>query len=215
MIIWLFTYAMWPVNAKKKRKNISIAVLLNTPFKLPEKTPCASVKSFLRYLGVFAKLTLSIGPIFNLHNLKGNGNAANDIYEVLSSSDRPVGSTQRSGACTGRRAAGHVSRPGRSWRTRRRAGPAWPGHSAPEGPSGSGYPDRKSTERLLPETRTLRKVDSLECAMYSNDYLEYLHTTVVLTIQWAPANSCSKLSKPIRRQWIKLLEHLQTKNVCK
>lgn len=73
------------------------------------------------------------------------------------SSDRPVGSTQRSGACTGRRAAGHVSRPGRSWRTRRRAGPVWPGRSAPEGPSGSGYPERKSTEWLLLETRTLRR----------------------------------------------------------
>lgn len=68
------------------------------------------------------------------------------------SSDRPVGSTQRSGACTGHRAAEHVFRPGKSWRTRRRAGPARLEHSSPEGPSGSGYPKRKITERLLPET---------------------------------------------------------------
>lgn len=58
------------------------------------------------------------------------------------SSDRPVGSKQRSGACTGHRAAEHVFRPGRSWRTRRRAGQARLERSAPEGPSGSGYPRR-------------------------------------------------------------------------
>ncbi len=79
MIIWLFTYAMWSVNAEKNRFHCSFANY--SFFELPEKPPHASVKTFLRYMGVFAKLTFPLGVFsirnFNLRNLKGNGNAPN------------------------------------------------------------------------------------------------------------------------------------------
>ncbi len=67
MIIWLFTYTMWPVNVKKKRFHCSFANY--SFFELPEKPPHASVKTFLRYRGVFAKFTCFYKAYFQFASL--------------------------------------------------------------------------------------------------------------------------------------------------
>ncbi len=71
MIMWLFTYVMWPVNTKKT---------FPFHFRMPEKPPHASVKTFLRLYGSFCEIyTFQLGVFsirnFYLRNLKGNGNA--------------------------------------------------------------------------------------------------------------------------------------------
>ncbi len=65
MIIWLFTYAMWPVNAKKTFPLQFCEIFIF--FELPEKPTHASVKTFLRYIWEFLRnWRVSIRHIFNL-----------------------------------------------------------------------------------------------------------------------------------------------------
>ncbi len=66
---------MGPVNAEKTFPLQFCKLFL---FTLPEKPPHASVKTFLRYMAIFAKIgafPLGVFSIrdFNLRNLKGNG----------------------------------------------------------------------------------------------------------------------------------------------
>ncbi len=68
-------------------KTVSNSFLQNSFFQLLEKPPHVSVKTVLRYMGVFAKLTFFHWPFFsirnfNLHNFKGNENAASFFYDV-------------------------------------------------------------------------------------------------------------------------------------
>ncbi len=74
------TFYICQVTCKcEKKKHFHCSFAKYSFFELPEKSPHASVKTFLRYMGVFAKLTFPLGVFsirnFNLRNLKGNGNA--------------------------------------------------------------------------------------------------------------------------------------------
>ncbi len=78
MIIWLFTYAMSPVNAKKPFPLQFCEILL---FRIAWKTTSCERKNFFAIYGSFCEIgafPLGVFSIrnFNLYNLKGNGNAA-------------------------------------------------------------------------------------------------------------------------------------------
>ncbi len=80
MIIWLFTYTMWPVNAKK---NVSIWEIFL--FRFAWKTTSCERKNFFAIYGSFCEIDafpLGVFSIrnFNLRNLKDNGNAPNDSF---------------------------------------------------------------------------------------------------------------------------------------
>ncbi len=82
MIIWLFTYAMWPVNAKKTFPLQFCEIFL---FQIAWKTTSCERKSFFAIYRSFCEIDafpLSIFSIhsFNLRNLKGNGTAATVFF---------------------------------------------------------------------------------------------------------------------------------------
>lgn len=107
----------------------------------------------------------------------------------------PVGSRQRSGACTDRTAAGSESPPGRSWCTRSPAERAAWERSDPQEPCGNECPatDSGGYVRLLKLIKNCWKF-----WLHHRNILRLNRYSSVIkpTIQWAPASSFSKFSYP-------------------
>ncbi len=77
------TFNIHHVTCKCEKKRFHCSFENYSFFALPEKPPHASVKTFFAIYGRFCEIgafPLGVFSIrdFNLHNLKGNGNASND-----------------------------------------------------------------------------------------------------------------------------------------
>ncbi len=80
MIIWIFAYAMWPVNAKKTFPMQFCEIFLK--YRIAWKTTSCKRKNFFAIYGSFCEI--DVFPFsfcnFNLRNLKGNGNAVYGVH---------------------------------------------------------------------------------------------------------------------------------------